>query len=306
MERKGFEIKKAVIPVAGFGTRFLPATKAVPKELLPVVDRPALEYIVDECIASGITEICFLIARGKEAIKKHFGTNIELEAQLKSKISREKTDGKNCSETEAFLSKITRYADKVKFVYIMQEEMLGTAKALEICRVFTGDEPFAVLFGDDVMYTGDGKPVTKQLIDAYYATKTPIIGVQQMTDDIAIKCGVLKVADMNGKYIKIAAFKEKPQRHELKNYSNYTSLGRFIITPEVLDCVPQPPMTNGEYYLTDTVTEYMKSAPVYAYDFDGLRYDIGSKIGFLKANIEFALRNNELSIELHEYLTTLK
>ncbi|MDR0697191.1 MAG: UTP--glucose-1-phosphate uridylyltransferase [Christensenellaceae bacterium] len=289
-------IKKAVIPAAGFGTRFLPVTKTIPKEMLPIVDVPSLELIVDECVQSGITQICFLLGRNKDSIPDYFDRNIEIEIALQQNASPEKS---------LLLQSMNKYAGKVEFVYMRQPEMRGTAKAIELCQSFVGNEPFAVLYGDDVIYNPK-EPVTKQLIEAYELTKSTIVGVQELKPSLATKCGVVVFSEKNGRYITLKGFKEKPSIEELPKYSCYASLGRFILTSDIFDSIKKTkPASSGEVYLPVSIEQLSKIKDVYAYEFDGERYDIGDKLGFLKANIEFALRNPILSDPLSEYLKDL-
>ncbi|MCL2631093.1 MAG: UTP--glucose-1-phosphate uridylyltransferase [Firmicutes bacterium] len=287
-------VKKAVIPCAGYGTRFLPVTKAVPKEMLPIVDTPSIDYIVEECVNSGITEICILVSRGKEAILNHFDINYELEDKLKKKGSL------------AEIKLINKFLGKVDFSFIRQPEMKGTGNAVKLCRSFTGGEPFAVLFGDDVMYTESGQePVTKQLITAYDKTGATIVGVQELPKEKALNYGVVVPGQTKGRYIQLNGFKEKPKSvQELP--SSYCGLGRFVLTPDIYEYIDKTPMAgNGEIYLPTAIELMCKVSPVFAFNFEGKRYDIGDKLGFIQANIEYALRNPELAKELRDYLKTV-
>lgn len=282
------KVTKAIIPAAGYGTRFLPATKAMPKEMLPIVDVPSIQYIVEECALSGITDVCIILGRNKNNIADHFDRNVEVEYALAKK-------GKN---TEIEL--MNKLAEKVNIVYVRQREMLGTAKAIELCKSFIGNEPFAVLFGDDVMYSPD-MPVTKQLIDAYEKTGATIVGVQEQPREECPKYGVVVPGKVKGKYTEIRGFKEKPKLAELP--SQLTSLGRFILTPNIFDYISRTPAApSGEYYLPTAIEMMAEDMPVYAYTFDGRRYDIGDKLGYIIANVEYALRNDEISDGLKKYL----
>ncbi|MDR0752344.1 MAG: UTP--glucose-1-phosphate uridylyltransferase [Christensenellaceae bacterium] len=289
-------VKKAVIPAAGFGTRFLPVTKTIPKEMLPIVDVPSLELIVDECVNSGITQICFLLGRNKDSIPDYFDRNIEIEIALQKNSSPEKSQ---------LLQSMNKYSGVVEFVYIRQPQMLGTAKAIELCQTFVGHEPFAVLFGDDVIYNPK-EPVTRQLINAYEQTKSTIVGVQKLPEHLATKCGVVVFESKQGRFLKLKAFKEKPSISDLPKYSCFASLGRFILTHEIFECIKRTsPAPNGEVYLPVSIEHLSKEKDVYAYEFEGIRYDIGDKLGFLTANIEYALRNPILSRQLSDYLKQL-
>jgi UTP--glucose-1-phosphate uridylyltransferase len=282
------KVTKAIIPAAGFGTRFLPVTKAMPKEMLPIVDVPSIQYIVEECADSGITDICIILGRNKNNIADHFDRNFEVEYALKK-------DGK----TE-LLNKINALQDKVSICYVRQFAMQGTGKAIELCKSFVGDDPFAVLFGDDVMYNPES-PVTKQLITAYENTGSTIVGVQEQPREECPKYGVVVPGKTKGRYTELLGFKEKPKIEELP--SQLTSLGRFILTPDIFKYIEKtPPAKNGEVYLPTAIEIMSENMSVYAYEFEGTRYDIGDKLGYVKANIEYGLRNDEISTGLKSYL----
>lgn len=281
------KVTKAIIPAAGFGTRFLPITKSVPKEMLPILDKPSIDYVIEECVASGINDICIVISRGKEAILNYLDDNLTLERALIKADKQEK------------LALINRFKD-VKFTFVLQPEMNGTAKAVELCKSFTAQEPFAVLFPDDVIYNPE-KPVTKQLIDAYVTTGASVVGCQLLPKEEAVHYGVMDVVEQKGKYVLIKGFQEKPSIDNL--LSNITSLGRFVLTPEIYDYISKTkPVKNGEVYLPTAIDLLAKDTNVYAYVFDGCRYDMGSKFGFLKANIEFALRDPVLREQLVNFI----
>lgn len=285
------QVKKAIIPAAGYGTRFLPATKAVPKEMLPIVDTPSIEYVVEECIESGITEICILLGRGKDSIINHFDRNFEVETSL-TRLGKTKE-----------VALMNRFKGKADFVFIRQPEMQGTGKAVACCKSFVGNEPFAVLFGDDVMYS-PGLPVTKQLIDAYNTTGATIVGVQEMPPERAVLYGVVVPGTIKGRYIQLKGFKEKPPIDQLP--SPYTSLGRFLLTPDIFEFIDKtPPVKSGEVYLPTAIELMSAVTNVYAYNFVGKRYDIGDKFGYLQANIEYALRTPALQNDMKEYLRRL-
>lgn len=285
------KITKAIIPAAGYGTRFLPATKAMPKEMLPIVDVPSIQYIVEECIASGITDVCIILGRNKNNIADHFDRNIEVESALAKSGKYEE------------ISTMNELCDKINICYIRQKEMQGTGKAVGLCQSFIGDQPFAVLFGDDVIYNPD-YPVTKQLIDAYNNTNTTIVGVQPQPRKEATKYGVIVPGNIKGNYTEILGFMEKPKETQLP--STLASLGRFILTPDIFDFIKRTPAApNGEVYLPTAIELQAKSTGAYAYSFEGLRYDIGDKLGYIKANIEYALRKEELFKDLKQYLLNL-
>lgn len=288
------KVRKAIIPAAGYGTRFLPATKAMPKEMLPIVDVPSIQYIVEECEASGITDICIILGRNKNNIADHFDINVEL-----STILREKKDD---PKKKKMLELIERFQD-LNICYIRQKEMLGTAKAVALCENFVAGEPFAVLFGDDVMYNPE-KPVLKQLIEAYETTGATIVGVQEQPKEEAIKYGVVVPGAQKGRYTELLGFKEKPKINEIP--STLTSLGRFVLTPDIFDFIRETPVSaSGEYYLPTAIELQAKVRGAYSYTFEGKRYDIGDKVGYITANIEYGLRNPELKDGLTKYLKEL-
>ncbi|HPD02227.1 MAG: UTP--glucose-1-phosphate uridylyltransferase [Christensenellales bacterium] len=284
------DVKKAFIPAAGFGTRFLPQTKAMPKELLPIVDTPALQYIVDEAINSGITDILILLSPQKKAIIDYFSRNFELEEQLKK------------SSNWPALSRLQSSVNKADIRFAFQDTMLGTGYAINYAAAWSAGEPFAVLFGDDVFKSTE--PVTKQLIRAFSITGTPILGVQKVAEPIARRCGVIEPGKIKGNIIEVKSIIEKPEG-ELP--SPYASLGRFIVTPEIFDAVKRTkPAKNGEINLTDALSLLARETGVYACEFEGRRYDIGDKLGFIIANIEFGLSHPDTKSELIDYLSDLK
>ena len=283
-------VKKAVIPAAGYGTRFLPATKAVPKEMLPIVDTPSLQYVVKEAVDSGITDILIITTRGKEAIENHFDKSFELETNLEK------------AGKEEYLKLCRDISSLANIEYVRQKEMKGSGWAVHYAKNFVGNEPFAVLFGDDVIYTNDEeRPVTKQLIDAYMTTGTSILGVQRIDGEEIRKYGVV-VPDgkTEGRFTKLKSLLEKP-KGDLP--SHLTSLGRFLLTPDIFEILERTaPSPNGEIYLTDAIGTQAAERGVYAYEFVGRRYDIGDKQGFLEACVEYALRDKNLSDGFKKYL----
>lgn len=286
------QVRKAIIPCAGFGTRFLPVTKVLPKELLPIVDTPALCYIVDEAVKSGIEEIMIVISPQKESIKRLFEPNVRLNEHLLSQ-----------GEKEAYELANAEIGAKVSFV--TQKTMDGNANAIKLCKDFVNGEPFAVLFGDDVMYVKEGeKPVTKQLIDAYYATNgASIVGCQRTSEEVARRCGVMITKSaIDDKTTLIDGIIEKPQG-ELP--SALVSLGRFVLAPSIFDAIERTPYTRGEAYLTDSISILAKEKDVCAYEFSARRYDIGNKEGYLEATVEYALRDKDLDCEFKEYLRNI-
>lgn len=284
-------VKKAIIPCAGFGTRFLPVTKVLPKELLPIVDTPALSYIVDEAVASGIEEIVIVISPQKEDIRRLFEPNVALNARLEE-----------VGDKVSYL--LANKSINAKISFVTQETMNGNANAILLCKKFANGEPVAVLFGDDVMYSGSATPVTKQLIDAYEKTGGTIVGCQQTPEDVARRCGVMIVdKPVSDKITKIKGIIEKPQG-EIP--SKLVSLGRFILSPDIFDAIEKTPETKGEVYLTEAINLLAETKGVYACEFEARRYDIGNKEGYLEATIEYALRDENLKKNFKKYIESIK
>ena len=285
------KVKKAVIPVAGYGTRFLPYTKAVPKTMLPIVNKPAIQIITEEVIKSGITEVLFVVGYKKEVLQNHFSKSEELEEVL---LKNGKTN---------FYNEIKYPETMAKFYYVTQEELNGTAKAVEVAKDFAGNEPFAVLFGDDVMYN-DEYPVIKQLIDLYEKTGKTIVGCKNVSREDVTKYASVIYDKVDGNVYNATEIIEKPKLEDVK--STVSPLGRYIVTPEIFDIIANlKPSVNGEYQFTDALDYLAKNNKALALVFDGVRYDMGSRLGFLKANIEFGLRDNELTNDFKEYLKDL-
>lgn len=286
------KVRKAVIPCAGFGTRFLPETKAVPKEMLPIVDVPALQIIVDECVQSGITDILIILGKNKKCIEDHFDSAPELEQLLRK------------NHKDVALKLVNDITDMANFYYVRQKEMNGSGMAVLCAEAFVGDEPFAVVYGDDIVYNEGGKPAIGQLIDAYYKTGTCILGAQNCPPEEAVKYGVVYPGQVKGRYTEMKGIIEKPTLEELP--SNLASLGRYVLTPGIFDAIRETkPAKNGEIYLTDAVNAMVAREGVYAYDFDGYRYDTGDKFGYLQANIEYGLRHPEIGENLKNYIKEL-
>ncbi len=286
------KITKAVIPCAGFGTRFLPATKAIPKEMFPIIDIPSLQLICQECVDSGITDILLIVSVSKDCIKEHFSTNERLEDLLKST---------NKTELLNMVQSINKMAN---FHYTIQYVMNGTANAVYLAKDFANGEPFALLYGDDLMYVGNGTPVTKQLIDAYEKTGKLIVGCQSMPREEATKYGVVDPGKVDGRLTEIKGFVEKPPIDKLP--STLASLGRYILTPDIFEVIEkEKDDTKKEQYITDSILTIAKTKGAYAYDFVGRRYDIGDKEGFIEATIEFGLRHKETKEKLKKYLKNL-
>lgn len=281
-------IRKAVIPAAGFGTRFLPATKATPKEMLPIVDKPTIQYIVEEALQSGIEDILIISGHAKRAIEDHFDSAPILEADLEAKG---KTD----------LLKMVREISEINVHYIRQKHMRGLGDAILCAKAFIDNEPFAVLLGDDVVYSPE-KPALKQLMDMYNQTGTTILGCQEVPLEKVSSYGIIKgEPTMNAQLMKVDDMIEKPRIEEAP--SRMAVLGRYIITPDVFEVLKNTkPGKGGEVQLTDALKVMAKRENVYAYNFTGKRYDLGDKLGFLKATVEFALRRKDLSGAFSKYL----
>ncbi len=280
-------IKKAVIPAAGLGTRFLPASKAQPKEMLPLVDKPTIQYVVEEAVEAGIEDILIITGRNKQAIEDHFDRSIELEQVLEKK-------GKNEDLEE--MKKISRLAN---IFYIRQKEPLGLGHAVLCARQFIGSEPFAVLLGDDVIHAR--VPCIGQMAEIYDQNKGTVLGCQRVGWDNIHKYGAVESDDPPGQVVQVTKLTEKPSREEAK--TDLAVLGRYIIEPEIFDILEKtPPGSGGEIQLTDALNTLAGSKPVWAYTFEGRRYDVGDRFGFLEATIEFALRQEKLAPQLKAYL----
>ncbi|WP_206709334.1 UTP--glucose-1-phosphate uridylyltransferase GalU [Koleobacter methoxysyntrophicus] len=280
-----------MIPAAGLGTRFLPATKAQPKEMLPIVDKPTIQYIIEEAIESGIEEILIITGRNKRAIEDHFDRSIELELELEKKNKKE------------LLSLVRDISNMVNIHYVRQKEPKGLGHAINCARSFVGNEPFGVLLGDDIVHS-ESKPCLKQLIEAYNEYKTTILGVQAVADEDVSKYGIV-----DGKLIEEGVYKvknlvEKPSLEEAP--SNIAILGRYIITPGIFDILDNTkPGRGGEIQLTDALKVLAAREAMYAYKFEGKRYDVGDKLGFLQATVEFALRREDLREDFLKYLINI-
>lgn len=283
-------VKKAVIPAAGLGTRFLPATKAQPKEMLPIVDKPTLQYIIEEAVASGVEEILIITGRNKKSIEDHFDKSVELELELENK-----------GKTE-LLEIVRNISNMVNIHYIRQKEPKGLGDAIYCARYFIGDEPFAVMLGDDIVDNEGGKPCLKQLIDAYEKYETTILGVQEVAKEDTDKYGIVNGSKVADDVYKVKDLVEKPDPE--KAPSNIAILGRYIITPEIFDILSElPPGKNSEIQLTDALEELSEKRDMYAYVFEGKRYDLGDKHGFLQATVDFALKRPDLRDDFLEYIT---
>lgn len=283
-------VKKAIIPAAGLGTRFLPATKAQPKEMLAIVDKPTIQYIIEEAVASGIRDIIIVTGRNKRSIEDHFDRSIELELEL------ERTQ-----KTE-LLEMVREIPEIANIHYIRQKEPRGLGHAILTARHFIGDEPFAVLLGDDVVVSKE--PCLKQMIDVYDKYHNTVLGVQKVQKDCVDKYGIVDCTQEADRIYKVKDLVEKPSVEEAP--SDIAILGRYIITPEIFGYLEtQDEGAGGEIQLTDALKRLAKDQEMFAYDFKGKRYDVGTKPGFIQANIEFALRNEETREEMLAYLENL-
>lgn len=285
-------VKKAVIPAAGLGTRFLPATKAMPKEMLPIVDIPTIQYIIEEAVASGIEEILIITNANKHSIENHFDRSYELEKRLheSGKLAEEKM--------------ITDIADLANIYYVRQKEPKGLGHAVLCAKSFIGSDPFAILLGDDVVVNKGGDPAIKQLIDAYENVGASVVGVQSVEHDQVSKYGIVAPSLSHkpvGRRLKLSDMVEKPAVD--KAPSNLAVLGRYVLTPDIFELLQtQEKGAGGEIQLTDAIKRLMDIQAVYAYDFEGIRYDVGDKFGFIKATIDFALEREEIKSPLVKYL----
>ena len=284
------KVRKAIIPAAGLGTRFLPATKAQPKEMLAIVDKPTIQYIIEEAVASGIQDIIIVTGRNKRSIEDHFDRSIELELELEK------------SGKQEMLDMVKEISEMANIHYIRQKEPRGLGHAILTARHFIGNEPFAVLLGDDVVIAK--QPCIGQMIDVYNEYKTSVLGVQKVAHEVVNKYGIADCKLIDDRVYKVKDLVEKPAVEEAP--SDIAILGRYIITPSIFSYLEtQDAGTGGEIQLTDALRRLSKDEAMYAYDFKGHRYDVGSKTGFLQANIEFGLRNPEISEELKAYLKLL-
>lgn len=282
------KVRKAVIPAAGLGIRFLPATKAMPKEMLPIVDKPTIQYIIEEAIASGIEEILIITGKNKRAIEDHFDRSKELEMELESKDNKE------------LLEIVRNVSEMVDIHYIRQKDPRGLGHAIYCAKIFVGNEPFAVLLGDDVVHNEE-KPCLKQMIEAYDEYKTSILGVQEVALQDVSKYGIVDGKQVGDRVYTVKDLVEKPAVEYAP--SNVAILGRYIINPAIFEILEHTqPGKGGEIQLTDALKELAQQEAMYAYKFEGRRYDLGDKQGFLEATVEFALRRPDLRDGFLKYL----
>ncbi|MGI6190014.1 MAG: UTP--glucose-1-phosphate uridylyltransferase GalU [Caldicoprobacteraceae bacterium] len=281
------KVRKAIIPAAGLGTRFLPATKAQPKEMLPIVDKPTIQYIIEEAIDSGIEEFLIVTGRNKRSIEDHFDRSLELEEALQK------------SNNADLLKLVDDISNMVDIHYIRQKEPKGLGHAIYCARSFIGDEPFAVLLGDDIVYSKT--PCLKQIIEVYNEYKTTVLGCQHVSREDVNKYGIVNGIEIEDKVYKVKELIEKPDVD--KAPSTLAILGRYIITPRIFYYLAHTkPGIGGEIQLTDALQSLVSEEAIYAYDFEGKRYDVGNKLGYLQATVEFALRRDDLKAEFGEYL----
>ena len=283
------KVRKAVIPAAGFGTRMLPASKSVPKEMLPIYDKPTLHHIVKEVVDSGITDILIIISKDKGSIEDYFDVNFELEYELNKKSSE--------------ISREIHELSKMANIYtIRQKKKNGLGDAIKYAESFVGGEPFAILLGDDIIYnTSDEIPCIKQMADIYEKQESPILGVQKVSWDDVDKYGIVNGVKTSDRITEVESLVEKPSREEAT--TNLAILGRYIVTPDIFPILHETkPGKNNEIQLTDALNKLAEKRKMIAYDFIGKRYDVGNKLGFVKATVDFALHDEKIKDELLEFL----
>jgi len=287
------QVRKCVFPVAGMGTRFLPATKANPKEMLPIVDKPLIQYAAEEAEAAGIDTLIFVTGRNKRSIPDHFDKAYELEAELEAR-------GK-----DALLKKVQDILpSSITCVYLRQAEALGLGHAINCARPVVGDEPFAVILADDLVDNDGGKNSLSQMLDIYNETGCSVLGVERVPMEETYKYGVVGGEQIRDRLWKSSEIVEKPAPEDAP--SNISVVGRYILTPGIFDMIDKAGRgVGGEYQITDAIALLMKDEPVYAYEFEGKRYDCGSKLGYLEATVEYGLSHEELGEDFRKYLKAL-
>ena len=284
------KVTKAVIPAAGLGTRFLPATKAVPKEMLPIVDTPTLQYIIEEAAKSGIEDILIITGRGKRAIEDHFDKSYELENEL---ARAGKTD---------YIENLEYISSLANIHYVRQKQALGLGHAIHCAKSFVGNSPFAVLLGDDIVRSKI--PCLRQMMDVYEKYGSTVLGVQEVSDEDVSKYGIVNAMPVEKDIYRVRGMVEKPTPKDAP--SNIAVLGRYIITPEIFDLLENTrPGAGGEIQLTDALCALAQLQPVYCCNFEGKRYDVGSKIGFLQATVEYALARKDIGTQFKAYLESI-
>jgi len=279
-------VRKAVIPAAGFGTRLLPATKSQPKEMIPIVDKPVIQYVIEEAVASGITDILMVIGKGKRAIEEHFDHNFELEYRLEQ-------NGKH-----AILEEIRKISNMANIHFVWQKQLNGLGDAVRYGKSFVGNEPFAVLLGDTILESFSGEPITKQLINAYKEKEASVVALEEVPQRLTFRYGVMggEKAGENGLY-KVDKWVEKPKPEDAP--SNLVIAGRYVFTPEIFDLLAIVPTgVNNEIQLTDAMRLLLKDQDMYGLHFNGKRYDIGNKLDFIKTNLIMGLRQEAFGEEL--------
>jgi UTP--glucose-1-phosphate uridylyltransferase len=283
------KIRKAVIPAAGFGTRFLPVTKAQPKEMIPIVDTPVIQYVVQEAVDSGITDILLIIGRGKRAIEEYFDRSWELERSLEEKGKFE------------LLKQIQNVTNMANIHFVWQKEMLGLGHAVMHAKTFVGNEPFAVLLGDTLIEGYNGKPVTAQLTDVYQKYGTSVVGLEKVLPEMVSRYGVIDGSLIENRLYKAKDFIEKPSIDEAP--SDLAIASRYVFTPEIFEFLEKTsPGKNNEIQLTDAMRALLSVQDVYGLHFDGKRYDVGNKLDFIKTNVIFGLKTDDIKDELRDWL----
>lgn len=281
------KVKKAVFPVAGLGTRFLPATKASPKEMLPLIDKPLVQYVVEEAVASGIEQILFITGRGKRTIEDHFDISVELEAHLYDK-------GKDRE-----LSRVREIAEMVEIFYVRQRQALGLGHAILCAKDFIGNEPFAVLLGDDII--DSQRPCLRQLLDVFDEQQGSVLALEKVPMENISSYGCVRATPVSERVFDVLDMVEKPSRAEAP--SDMAIIGRYVLTPRIFGILEQQePGKGGEIQLTDAILTLSREEKVYGCLFEGLRHDCGDKLGFLKATVDMALKRDEFRVEFEEYL----
>ena len=286
------KLRKAVFPAAGLGTRFLPATKAQPKEMLPLVDKPIIQYVIEEAVAAGITQIIIVTGRGKNAIEDHFDVSYELEKLLEE---RGKTE---------LLEEVRRISNMISVSYVRQKETLGLGHAVLVAKELVGDEPFAVMLGDDIIDAV--VPCMRQMVEVFGTHEGPVVAVHQVPRDEISAYGVIagQAEPTNDRLYRVSDMVEKPRKEEAP--SDLAIIGRYILTPDIFEILEKTPRDKGgEIQLTNGIRVLAERRPVYAYRFEGRRHDAGNKLGFLKATVEFALKREDLGGPFRAYLKSL-
>lgn len=280
-------IKKAIIPAAGFGSRFLPATKAQPKEMLPIIDTPTIQYVIEETVKSGISQVLVITGKGKQAIENHFDQSFELEKELERKHKKKQ------------LEEIQKISSMAEIFYIRQKEMNGLGDAVRYARNFVGDDPFVVLLGDTIIKSDT--PCVRQLIDIYNQYKMPIIGVEEVPENKVDRYGIIEGTPVNDSVFKVSNLIEKPSPKEAP--SRLAIGGRYILTSKIFDYIEQTkPGKGDEIQLTDALRDMAKQEEILAYKFEGKRYDIGNKLDYLITEVEFAVDREDLGYEFRKFL----